>query len=332
MNPVVALKTGVIIGKTLSFASFESIHQPIRDITFSEVRSNHQIRPPCLTEQGFAAFRHGYFCNNGVNQPMLKNYRGRFPFKLSTTSYIYPDYIIPNVERLGSSFDEIELVLFESQGKDNYPEEEEINSLKKISLCEGINYNVHLPIDIFLGDEKKETRDRGISVIKKVIKQTLSLNPSLYTLHLDLRNEAGQDHSDIKVWKNRITQSLEDIVGEGIEPNRISIENLNYPFEWIEDIIDRFGFSICLDIGHILLYEQDLRLYFDKYLSNTSVIHLHGHENGIDHVGIDRLSEENLKLILPHLYDYRGIVSLEVFSIDDLQRSLIFLEERWKSS
>jgi len=29
---------------------FESIYQKIRDITFSEVRCNHQIRPPCLTK------------------------------------------------------------------------------------------------------------------------------------------------------------------------------------------------------------------------------------------------------------------------------------------
>jgi len=35
LDPVVALKTDAIIGKTLLFASFENIYHPIRDITFS---------------------------------------------------------------------------------------------------------------------------------------------------------------------------------------------------------------------------------------------------------------------------------------------------------
>jgi len=38
VNPGVALKTDANIGKTLSFATIESIHQPMRDIMFSEVR------------------------------------------------------------------------------------------------------------------------------------------------------------------------------------------------------------------------------------------------------------------------------------------------------
>jgi sugar phosphate isomerase/epimerase len=231
---------------------------------------------------------------------------------------------------LGPFFDEIELVLFESKGEDNLPDETEINVLRKISLNEKVNFNIHLPIDIFLGDEKEETRWEGILVVRKVIKRTLPLNPSLYTLHLDLRNATGQDHFDIEAWKSCTIQSLEDITELGIEPNRISIETLSYPFEWIENIVDTFGFSICLDIGHILVYGQDLNRYLDKYLTNTSVIHLHGHENGVDHLGIDRLSEEKLKLIFSRLYDYKGIVSLEVFSLDDLLRSLRVLEERWK--
>jgi sugar phosphate isomerase/epimerase len=34
-------------------------------------------------------------------------------------------------------------------------------------------------------------------------------------------------------------------------------------------------------------------------------------------------------MIFSHLRDYHGIVSLEVFSIDDLKRSLTTLEEKW---
>jgi len=253
-----------------------------------------------------------------------------FPFRLATTSYIYPDRIVPNVIRLAPYFDEVELVLFESEGENNLPEEADICLLGEISLNQQLGFNVHLPIDIFLGDKKDETRYLACSAIKKVIRRTLPLNPSLYTLHLDLRDMTGQDHADIEGWKARITQSLEEIMGEGIEPNRISIENLDYPFSWIEDIIERFGLSICLDIGHILSYGQDLQNFFEKYLMATSIIHLHGFENGVDHLGIHTIEDTKMELILSCLRTFQGIVSIEVFSFDDLYRSLKVFEEKWR--
>jgi len=115
----------------------------------------------------------------------------------------------------------------------------------------------------------------------------------------------------------------------GIELKRISIETLSYPFEWIEDMITEFGFSICLDIGHMLIYGQDLRGYLKKYLPQTSIIHLHGIENGVDHLGIDRLNGRIVDLILSELQNFTGILSVEVFSFDDLKNSLEVLEQRW---
>jgi len=262
--------------------------------------------------------------------PLLpKCYKGMFPFRLATTSYIYPDHILPNVAILAPFLDEIEMVLFESEGRDNLPNDAEIKALINVSFHQDVEFNIHLPIDIFLGDESEEVRSKGISIIKSIIERTLPLNPSVYILHFDLRDKHGQDESDVETWRSRIIRSAKEMVGCGIEPNRISIETLGYPFEWIEDIVKKFGFSICLDIGHILIHGQDLRLYFEKYLPETSIIHLHGFQNGIDHLGIDQLPESALKLILSCLRNYHGIVSLEVFSIDDLKRSLITLEEKW---
>ncbi len=264
--------------------------------------------------------------------PILKKDKGRFPFKISTTSYIYPDRIVPNVVKLAPFFDEIELVLFESREENNLPEEVEIDLLKAISLNQQIGFNIHLPIDLSLGDVKEETRHRACSVIKRVIQRTSPLSPSLYTLHLDLRDKTGKDQTDLKQWKVRLTQSLEEIMGEGIEPNRISIENLSYPLAWIEDVIGQFGFSICLDIGHILVNGYDLKQYVERYLPHTSIVHLHGHENGVDHLGMDRLTESTQRLICSHLKGFKGIVSIEVFSMEDLQKSLVLLEERWEGT
>ena len=263
-------------------------------------------------------------------QQLTKSYKGLFPFKLATTSYIYPDHLIPNVAMLAPFFDEIELVLFESEGQDNLPDDIQINSLMDFSFRQGLGFNVHLPIDIFLGDENEEVRSKGVSIVKKVIEQTFCLIPSLYTLHFDLRNRSGREETDIQTWRRRIIKSGEQILEYGIESNHISVETIGYPFEWIEDIIKEFGFSICLDIGHILIYGQDLPLYLEKYLSNTSIIHLHGFQKGIDHLGIDKLNGKTVDLILSHLQSYKGILSIEVFSFDDLKRSLDILEKEWE--
>jgi sugar phosphate isomerase/epimerase len=262
--------------------------------------------------------------------PLLqKCYKRMFPFNLSTTSYIYPDMIIPNVTLLAPFLDEIELVLFESEAENNLPDEEQIHALKDLSFQYGVNFNVHLPIDIFLGDEKEEVRLKGISIIRKIMERTLCLNPSVYILHFDLRNSNGQEETDIQSWRKRILRSAEEIMEWGIESRRISIETLSYPFEWIEDIITGFGFSTCLDIGHMLIYGQDLRGYLEKYLPQTSIIHLHGIENGVDHLGIDRLNGKIVDLILSKLQNFTGILSVEVFSFGDLKNSLEVLEQRW---
>ena len=253
-----------------------------------------------------------------------------FPFRLGTTSYIYPDYIVPNVTKLAPFLDEIELVLFESEGQDNYPDEVELRNLMNFSLKGEVSFNVHFPIDIFLGDKDEEVRLRGISIVNKVVERTLCLKPSLYTLHFDVRDKNGREETDVEAWRRRILRSAEEMKERGIELGRISIETLSYPFEWIEDIIKKFGFSICLDIGHMLLYELDIQSYLKKYLPQTSIIHLHGMENGVDHLGIDRLNGKMLHLILSELQSFTGILSIEVFSFGDLKNSLEVLERKWK--
>ena len=273
--------------------------------------------------------------------PLAKSYKKMFPFKLSTTSYIYPDHILPNVAMLAPFLDEIELVLFESEGHDNYPNDTQIKDLMSYCLRQDIAFNIHLPMDISLGDENEEVRARGISVVKGVMERTLRLNPSVYILHFDFLNppsppllKGGKggfvQETDIETWRRRLFRSVEEMAQSGIQLNRVAVETLAYPFEWIEDIVEESGFSICLDIGHILITGQDLRLYLDKYLPKASIIHLHGFQNGIDHLAIDRLPKPALKLIFSHLRSYHGIVSIEVFSLDDLKRSLFTLEEKWR--
>jgi sugar phosphate isomerase/epimerase len=260
---------------------------------------------------------------------IAKSYKGLFPFRLGTTSYIYPAPILPNVTRLAPFLDEIELILFESSGEENLPGEDQIHRLRKLSREWEVHFNVHLPIDIYLGDRRREVRTEGVKIVKKFIERTIPLPPSVYTLHYSLKDNKDRDAPDLEKWKCYLIQSTEGILECGVEPSLISVETLGYPFEWVEEIVKDFGFSVCLDIGHLLLYGLNPNRYLEKYLPNTSIIHLHGVENGIDHLGIDRLNGKTMDLILSYLQHFQGILSIEVFAIDDLKNSLQVLEEKW---
>jgi sugar phosphate isomerase/epimerase len=264
-----------------------------------------------------------------MSLPLLKRcYKKMFPFRLATTSYIFPDRVVPNVRMLAPFFDEIELVFFESESQDSL-DGEEIEILMDLSARHDATFNIHLPLDLYLGDNSQAVRSKGISDVKRMIEWSLPLHPSLYTLHLERRSSDRREEADIETWRQNILRSLEEIMRCEIASKRIAIETLEYPFEWVENVVKDLNLSICLDIGHLLVHGQDLKSYFEKYLSDTSNVHLHGFEKSRDHLGIDRLPESTLELIFSHLSSYHGILSLEVFSIDDLKKSLILLEEKW---
>ena len=65
---------------------------------------------------------------------------------------------------------------------------------------------------------------------------------------------------------------------------QISIETVVYPIDLIEGILETFDFSVCLDLGHLILYGYSTADYVNRYLAQTIVVHLHGVRNGRDHL------------------------------------------------
>lgn len=260
--------------------------------------------------------------------PLPKSYKGSFPFKIGTTSFIYPDSYVRNVKTLAPYLDEIELIFFES-APDSLPSNHEIKEIFSLANEYDISYNIHLPLDISLGATEPSTRHFAIETIKQVMDLTAALSPSTYTLHLPYE-EIDFENERIKRWKERIHNSLEALCTSGINSRIISIETLNYPLEWVEDILIDFNLSVCMDLGHLILYGLDMKDVFDRYKNRTSIIHLHGANERRDHQPLDLLSKSNLKTILEMLKRFKGVVSIEVFSYDHLNASLKHLESVWE--
>jgi len=260
--------------------------------------------------------------------PLPKSYKGMFPFKIGTTSFIYPVSYVQNVKMLAPFLDEIELILFESAPK-SLPSNHEIKELFSLSKEYDLSYNIHLPLDLLLGAPDSSKRHFAIETIKQVMNLTASLFPTTYTLHLPY-GEIDFENERIKRWKERTYHSIDMLCSFGFNSRTISIETLNYPLEWVKEILIDFNLSVCIDIGHLILYGLDMKDVFDRYKNRISIIHLHGANESRDHQPLELLSKSNLKTILEVLEQFKGIVSIEIFSYDHLNASLKYLESVWK--
>lgn len=270
--------------------------------------------------------------NDHAEIPVLpKSYKRAYPFRLGTTSFIYPDHYIPNVKMLGPYLNEIELLLFES-AHDSLPLKREIKELSMLAEEFDITYDIHLPLDIYLGDNNPTIRRRAVETIKHVIDLTLPLAPSIFTLHFSYDEAYDEDSSDkdiVKKWQERIYESMELLLSTGINSRSIAIENLMYPFEWVEEIISSLNLSVCIDIGHLIRMNADIKETFDKYRNRTSIIHLHGVKDNLDHLSLDKLTDNEISDIIQILKTYAGTIIIEVFSYKNLQASLKYLEKCW---
>jgi sugar phosphate isomerase/epimerase len=102
----------------------------------------------------------------------------------------------------------------------------------------------------------------------------------------------------------------------------------------VEAMVDEFNFSICVDAGHQIKYGYDLINTFEKHKSKIPIIHLHGVDfsipTGKDHTSLDKLPEKYASQIQFILKNFNGVVSLEVFNLENLNQSLEFLSKIFK--
>ena len=254
------------------------------------------------------------------------SYKGIFPFRLGTTSFIYPDHYVPNVKMLGPYLDEIELLLFESLPTDALPSKAVIAELFHLAHKYDLTYNIHLPTDVSISDANPEKQQQAVDTLMGVIDRVSPLAPTAYTLHIPY-NKKSFDNDTVKSWQKRVFKNLEKILATGIAAESIAIETLDYRFDLLNDILAELDLSVCLDIGHLIAHGYDLNVLFNKYVDITAMIHLHGIKSGHDHLALNKLPHKFIEPVVSILKRFTGSVSLEVFAFDDLKPSLAFLEK-----
>jgi sugar phosphate isomerase/epimerase len=232
---------------------------------------------------------------------------------------------------LGPYLDEIELLLFESQGTDVLPTRKVITKLCRLAAKFGLSYNVHLPTDISISDRNSARQQHAVDTMIRVMDLVRPLDASGLILHVPF-SEESYDESIVKKWRDRVWQNLAKIRAAAQKQDIIAIETLDYPLELLEDIVLDLDLRICLDLGHLMVYDYDVLEVFNKYASMTPVLHLHGVENRRDHTTLERLSVKLFETVLQVLNKFSGVVSIEVFSFENLDSSLKYLENHWKKN
>jgi len=260
---------------------------------------------------------------------LLKSYRSTYPFKIASTSFIYPDHIVPNVRLLASFLDEIELLLFESRPADSLPSRKVISELRQLGDDTGLTFNVHLPLDISMGHRDRLLRRQAVETVQRLVDLTAPLRPSTHTLHLSY-DEPSPSSAQVARWQDRLHSSLGHLNALGVRGRQLSIENLSYPMEWLENVISCWQLQVCLDVGHLLRQGLAPSALFDLYHSRLPIIHLYGIDRNKDHLALGHLYRRDLDPIMDMLRGYSGIVSLEVFNYDDLKASLELLDHCWR--
>lgn len=252
------------------------------------------------------------------HRPLPRNFRNRYPFRLAAPSFVWPDTWAANARMLAPAVDEVELLLFESDG---LPDEAEIRELEQIRRDTGLGYNVHLPTDVALTDPAGwETAARALQI---AIERTAPLEPSVFILHL-----SAPDTTTEMEWRDAARRGLERFLSIGIDCRRFAAETLeDGPFERIEPLVEEFDLSVCLDTGHLLLRAENPVVFLETHRERIAAVHLHGVADGKDHRPPGRFPETLAADFAEALKTFRGVVSLEVFGYDSLMESLDTLAE-----
>ena len=283
-------------------------------------------------------------------------------FKTGTTSYIYPDKILPNIKKLKGKVDDIELLLFE---RDPFKELSvaDIKAMIKISNDFNLSYTVHLPLELDIANDDKNVRDTSISEICSIIKTLSIINPYAYIMHLKRnpdtsettqgkpikmsfpRKRESKDYVDngfpIRalgndrqeenwVFQQAAKDSLTRILKlTGIKPEKICIENTNYSLKYIYPVIEVLGLSVCLDIGHLINQKEDIKANLNAYINKIKVIHLCGIDEDGRHLSLKTMPNDMCGKIVKDIKEsgFNGVLTLEVFSEKEYSESRNILDK-----
>ncbi|OHD69784.1 MAG: hypothetical protein A2W19_09405 [Spirochaetes bacterium RBG_16_49_21] len=255
----------------------------------------------------------------------MEAFKNKFPFKLGATSYVLSeeeDNLMANIRFVMERFDMIQLLFM---GRDYLHEVMSPPIIRELEAARGksgVLYTVHLPADLDLLNPEEERVRGSIGVIERIIAETRPLDIQGYILHLD-RFLDGFGRVDLTGAACRVFQSSLDMLADrlGGDARNIYIENTTYDLTYFKDIIVDRPFPICMDAGHLFFFNQDYEGFIKIFGRRIRQIHLHGFRDGKDHAAVSELKDAEMSKIVTFQRKFSCPLLLEVFNLDDLEKS-----------
>lgn len=253
------------------------------------------------------------------------------PFRLGTTSFIYPATWSVNVKRLAGRVEDVELLLFEAGSDSDVPDRGELAELAAWRERTGLSFTVHTPLGVGLASDDEAWRGESVDRVWRAVNNTRILRPHAWIVHVNGGDGEGSTvPADEEGWRQRAQQSLLELVARGVPAERICVESLNYDFPLIEPVVAELGLSVAVDVGHLLRDGRSIDAVLSRNLTRTRVIHWHGVDpEGRDHRSLRLWPRCLAKALLKSLIDadYSGVLTLEVFDERDFEESQLMIGE-----
>ena len=162
----------------------------------------------------------------------------------------------------------------------------------------GIAYTVHLPLwSVEPSSPLGPVRRGAVEAVVETIRATAPLEPEVYVLHATnalaaefyrMRMAEAARPIVLGIFADHAVRSLREIVAAtDIDPRRLAVETIEFPFDLTLGIVEEAGTSLCFDTGHVLVGFSgpvDLFEALDRSLPHLAEIHLHdGPWQGTDH-------------------------------------------------
>jgi hypothetical protein len=227
-----------------------------------------------------------------------------FPFTVAAPSFVIPAGAAENARFLAPYFDEICLLFFETEACLAYTDRDLPPDLADLP----VSWHVHLPLDLpwHLG------LDAAWDRLARLMDKGAFLSPRAWVLHpppsgllvplADRFRNAGHDPADVLL--------------ENVEESDLCA---------LWDEAWEGGYSVCLDLGHVLAYGQRPVLELDGLRERVRMVHAYA-PDGSRHTGLSRLDKEGRDLLCDILETFRpGAVTLEIFNEQEIFESIELL-------
>jgi len=182
-----------------------------------------------------------------------------------------------------------------------------IEELVRIRQDEGITYTVHLPLWALEPASPNEfIRKVSVEVLADAARLCEQVKPEAYVIHATGALAAEFSRLEVPAfYKDYISSFMANLTEKSIkgllqstnlDPKKIAVETVEFPFKFMRKIIDEYDLSICFDTGHLLAgYPGNYTVteFLEGNIDKIIDIHLHD--------GYHEERKNGVKIVKDHL-------------------------------